>query len=162
MKACVLPCALLLALCACGDGGETSEKTAAQAEKLTGAQPEEIAKGPPAPPPTPPEKRRRIEAIPPEYHGPWASDEKACANANAETRMRIWPERIEYHESAALVMDAMADGANAITLKLAFTGEGETWTETQHLALSSNDEKLAISSGEASIARIRCGGEPPP
>jgi len=110
----------------------------------------------PVPPPSP-----QPGAIPSAYHGEWNIDPSACGTGLHDSRLVIGPRRLQFYESSGDVRTVRVSGERRITVTSDFSGEGETWTGTDHFLLSPDGDSLTTSGGrgEATVRR-RCPAEP--
>jgi hypothetical protein len=95
-------------------------------------------------------------AVPARFLGEWAIDAAACARPGDESRLRIDPDRIAFHESSGAIVSA-AGAAPDLTLVAELTGEGETRAATYRFRLSGDGNTLTDTSGGGmGMVRQRC------
>lgn len=149
--------ALLLAfgLSACGSPESAPELGGVEA----GPGGNEAATEPPAvQPPGSPERPQAGPdgaELPAPFRGRWDASESACAGRGSEMRLTIEPGQMRFHESVARVERVRAFSQGVAEVDLAFSGEGQSWTETRTLRLLS-DGRLSVEAGGGSAVRTRC------
>lgn len=92
-------------------------------------------------------------AVPKEFHGLWASDPDACADAGEPSRLRIAAGALEFHESAGRVTGVSPDGVD-VHIEMDLTGEGTTREATYAFRLT--DAGLVLVDVGSGFARQRC------
>ncbi|WP_431470986.1 hypothetical protein [Sphingosinithalassobacter sp. LHW66-3] len=125
----------------------------------TATDPASAPAGPPTPEPTPSVAAAtdtRHGPIPMGYRGVWSAGEGGCARG-AEQRLRIEPDTLVFYESAATPGRVEQLSDSSIRLDLAFTGEGETWTQTNTLTLLDDGRRLRREQAEMPpVTYTRC------
>ncbi|PCD03759.1 hypothetical protein COC42_05280 [Sphingomonas spermidinifaciens] len=156
----VLASTLLLA--ACGSAGEDSEAN------VSVAVPEPSPSPSPEPVPTPEETPEPeasateaaaatgpTDAIPAEWRGIWAGRD-GCARS-ATMRVRVAADRLVFYESEGVASEIERRAPREIALKLAMSGEGETWERRAVLSLSADGERLTrTEAGMEPVTYTRC------
>ena len=105
------------------------------------------------PPSTPDEPPAPADArVPAAYLGEWQRTGTSCATRD-ETRLRVEPQRVTFHESRGEVLSVEEDG-DRLTLALRMTGEGETREATYRFGLS-NDGRW-LTDLDHDLVRERC------
>lgn len=117
-----------------------------------------IAPGPEVPLPTSaaspsasPAPAARAGTIPERFRGEWNRVPADCGTGGNDSRLRIEPTRLRFHESSGEVASVRGEG-RTITVRARYTGEGETWEADRSFTLS-GDGKTLTSDG---MARTRC------
>ena len=90
--------------------------------------------------------------IPSAFIGEWNADLAACRTALNDSRLRIEKDRIRFHESDASVRNVVSQSERAVRVTASFVGEGQSWTDTISMTLSSSRNELTIEG----LARYRC------
>lgn len=164
MKRFVLASTLILA--ACGSAGEDSESNVSVAVPAASptpeAEPSPMVSETPTPEPTASEPTASeasatgaIDAIPVEWHGTWAGRD-GCARS-ATMRIRVAADRLTFYESEGLASEIDRRSPREIAMKLAMSGEGETWTRRAVLSLSEDGERLTrTEAGMDPVTYTRC------
>lgn len=139
------PLALVLILAGCG-GATGNDATAAANDQASA--PEASPAAPAAPP----------AAIPAAFLGRWDANDAACAGPGSELRLVVAPDSLHFYESRARIEAVRPQGADAVTLDLAFEGEGERWAETRTLRLGLDGRLVVDARGGGTVHRVRCDG----
>lgn len=84
--------------------------------------------------------------VPDRFHGIWDYVKGSCDPAS-DMRTEIAERGITFYESHGAVTALTVDSPDRITVTLAMQGEGEKWTATRTLTLSSNGTILTPSGG---------------
>lgn len=109
--------------------------------------------------PDTPAQARLETTMPARYVGPWAANERDCADPAAESRLQIGPRELRFHESHGAVLRVEQTGAH-LTVALRITGEGEARDARYVLTLSPEGNTLVdVDTG---FARRRCGASRSP
>ena len=152
---CRLAAFLLIASCGPSERAEPHDPVPTHAE---GAAP---AKDPTDKPDAAPSHRsapeqaagpRQGSAIPAAFTGEWNQEPAACGTDLNDSRLRVEPGKLRFYESVAEVKSVTVHGPQAITVKAAFAGEVEVWTERFRMNLSPSGEELSVKG----ITRRRC------
>jgi hypothetical protein len=115
------------------------------------------APGPEAPLPTPVPSpsaspvAAETGTIPARFRGEWNRVAADCGTGRNDSRLRIEPMRLRFHESSGEVVSVRGEG-RTIAVRARHTGEGETWEADRSFTLS-GDGKTLTSDG---MARTRC------
>ncbi len=119
---------LALFLSACGSDGDP-----AGAPWNNGARESsgDTIDGEPAPPKRTPD---RLPAIPDPFRGDWAAGGTDCGPLS-DGRLTVAADELRFYESVARPTYILREDDQAIALELAFSGEGESWTETTTLRI---------------------------
>src|SRR3546814_9422628 len=118
----ILPVAFLVAVACTADEAPppANDPTEAEADG-------ELAPAPPAvdnlaEPPGP--GSSAVPTIPAAFRGEWNAEPSACGGAT-ETRLRIEPDRLRFHESLGTVREVKIESDRAIEVTAAYEGAGE-------------------------------------
>ena len=90
--------------------------------------------------------------IPAAFLGEWNASVGNCGTGLDESRVRVEPQRILFHESEAVAERVTIHDPRSITIEGPFQGEGESWNGRLRLDLSVSGQALTI--GE--LTRRRC------
>lgn len=93
-----------------------------------------------------------LSEIPVRFLGDWDTAESGCA-ASSETRLSISENEIVYYESAGAVRDVKPADAEGVSVRLAMSGEGESWERSETFYLF--DGGTGLVDGNETI-RKRC------
>lgn len=149
-----------LFLAACGSAGEDSEAnvTVAVPEAMPSPEAEPAPAQTPDPQASPTEVAAAtgsIDAIPPEWRGTWAGRD-GCARS-ATMRVRVAGDRLTFYESEGVASEIERRTPREIAMKLAMSGEGETWERRAVLTLSEDGERLTrTEAGTDPVTYTRC------
>lgn len=93
------------------------------------------------------------ESFPVKFQGRWAIDVADCAKARGmeTTVMTIKADVAEFYESSATLKSATLDG-DALTAKLGWMGEGQTWESDTVLTLKDGGRRLTRSDADEAEA----------
>jgi hypothetical protein len=155
-----LAVALTLLLAACGSAGEDSEANVSVAvpEASPTPEPSPEATETPEAAPTPtetPAATGALDAIPVEWRGVWAGRD-GCARS-ATMRLTVAADRLVFYEAEGLASEIERRAPREIALKLAMSGEGETWDRRAVLTLSEDGERLTrTEAGMDAVTYTRC------
>lgn len=142
---------LALALAACTaptDHDDRAHAAAAAAATATATAPPQAPSQAPAP---------GAVSVPTAFQGEWQADPAHCGSALDDSRLRIGPDTMQYHESRGPVRAAVANG-DELALIVELSGEGETWLKTEHFRLSPDRNALSsLDAGGTAFVRHRCG-----
>jgi hypothetical protein len=121
----------LLALTACGDGGESADEPAAPATEAAAPAPEPIAATPP-------------DAIPAAIRGRWGLVAADCepGRADAKGLLTITTDKLEFYESVGTLDDVREVAPDRIHASFDFTGEGMEWEREMALELQETGSAL--------------------
>ncbi|MGB7407719.1 MAG: hypothetical protein WA908_04385 [Pontixanthobacter sp.] len=97
--------------------------------------------------------------MPDRFHGVWDFVDGTC-NAASDLRLEIGPDMLVFYESTGAITGVNPRADGGVDVKLAMSGEGEYWEETNAYRLSDNGRRLiAIGSrapGGGDMVRKRC------
>lgn len=157
-----------LALASCGGGGPVAD----DAENVTalpsvdnvaggrdgvpsadGAPPQNSAAAP-----APSTPAGRAATIPAVLHGRWGMTPGDCdvATGAAKGHLLVTSDGLRFFESRAVPVANAESSPNSFSADFAFTGEGQTWTKYQALALDDDRLVRTESSPMASFIYARC------
>lgn len=95
--------------------------------------------------------------MPARYVGPWAANERDCADPAAESRLQIGPRELRFHESHGAVLRVEETGAQ-LNVALRIAGEGGVRDARHVFTLSADGNTLVdVHTG---FARRRCDASP--
>lgn len=151
---------MLGGLIACGGEPADAPRDVPNPSLPPSTQPAGPDAAPPAATPPGPAPQRQPDAapaasdarVPAAYLGEWQRTGTSCATRD-ETRLRIEPQRVTFHESSGAVRSIEHDG-DRLTLALRMTGEGETRDATYRFGLS-NDGRW-LTDLDHDLVRERC------
>lgn len=152
--------ALTLLLAACGSAGEDSEANLSVAVPEASPTPEPAPQASETPEAAPtlietPAVSGAIDAIPIEWQGVWAGRD-GCARS-ATMRLRVGPDRLIFYEAEGVASEIERRAPRELALKLAMSGEGETWERRAVLSLSEDGERLTrTEAGMDAVTYTRC------
>lgn len=87
--------------------------------------------------------------IPDNFIGHWDATDEAC-KTTSDMKLVITQAEMTFLESAGQITAVTVNGPGDVTVKAAFSGEGEQWQRDLHLVL--NGDTLTIDK----TARVRC------
>jgi hypothetical protein len=90
--------------------------------------------------------------IPASFLGEWNVSLGNCGTGLDESRVRVEPGRVLFHESEARAERVTVHGPRSITIEGPFQGEGETWNGRLRMDLSASGDALTIGD----LTRRRC------
>jgi hypothetical protein len=110
-------------------------------------------------PAQPPETREEIGTIPvaagpipAAFVGEWNVGLQHCGTGLDESRVRVEPQRVLFHESEAVAKRVTVHDPRSITIEGPFQGEGESWEGRLRMDLSASGQALTIGD----LTRRRC------
>ena len=117
----------------------------------TGAPPDKgaaPATGPSAP----------VASIPAALHGRWGLTPMDCTSTTGDAKglLVVGPSEVRFYESRAVPRRDAQTGTDSISGDFSFTGEGETWTKFEALALKGRELVRTESNPMASFTYARC------
>ncbi len=83
--------------------------------------------------------------MPARFHGMWDFVDGTCM-ATSDLRLEIGPDILVFYESTGAVTGVKERADGGVEVKLAMSGEGENWEETNSYRLA-NDGKTLITAG---------------
>lgn len=159
----VLAVASLLALTGCGrdpeGSGEGNNSTVAAT--VPEATDENLMQDPqnhavPIDAPSP----AAVQQIPTAFRGRWGMTANDCdpSRDDAKGLMVVEPTTLRFYESRATLASATAPGGDRLSMRLSFTGEGQSWTADQSFTLLDEGRTLVrTENGPAATLRYeRC------
>lgn len=93
--------------------------------------------------------------IPAAFQGRWAVDRARCGDGQ-QLALTVMPKLLRFYESEAKVKQVEAAGPRAITVTSSFSGEGQSWEDSQRLSLSSDGRTLTIAARNTATRRVKC------
>lgn len=90
--------------------------------------------------------------IPTAFQGHWNLDAAQCGEGADESRLRVGPQRLRFYESVGEVRGLRVKSDREIVVQLAYSGEGDTWLQSNRMTLSPDGKKLTIDG----FVRERC------
>ena len=98
-------------------------------------------------------------AIPSALHGRWGLTPADCTSTRGDNKglLIIGPEQLQFYESRATPVANVKSAVDTFSADFAFTGEGQSWTRFQTLALQGEKLVRTESSPMASFTYARCG-----
>ncbi|MBB5684234.1 hypothetical protein [Sphingobium boeckii] len=96
-----------------------------------------------------------LETIPVAFQGRWAVDRARCGDGQ-ELGLTVTPTLLRFYESEAKVKQIQAAGPRAITVTSDFSGEGQSWEDSQRLSLSADGQMLTIAVKKTATRRVKC------
>lgn len=100
-------------------------------------------------------------AIPPRFRGRWGLVPADCDPRRDDNKglMTVNARQLRFYESRAVPAKIERTARDAVAVTLAFSGEGQTWTERTRLTLRQNGQVLVRAGGEGGPLRYtRCEG----
>ena len=99
-----------------------------------------------------------VAAIPPALHGRWGLTPADCTSTRGDAKglLVVSADRLQFYESRAIPAGNVQTSGDSIGADFAFTGEGQTWTKFQTLALEDDKLVRTESSPMASFTYARC------
>jgi hypothetical protein len=97
-------------------------------------------------------------AIPAALHGRWGMTPADCTSTRGDAKglLEVSADGLRFYESRATPVRNVERSGDSIRADFAFTGEGETWTKFQTLALQDARLVRTESSPMASFTYVRC------
>lgn len=89
--------------------------------------------------------------LPEGFTGRWDASAEAC-KTTSDMKLVITQTGMTFWESTGQITGVTVNGPDDVTVKAAFTGEGEQWQRELHLKLDDNGNKLTVDDA----ARVRC------
>lgn len=88
--------------------------------------------------------------------GRWTGMKDRCGDRSADMELNILPDRLVFHESVGTVEDVTPGDERRLSVRAAFTGEGQSWTRTLTLNPSEDGQTLTIINDGTAATRKRC------
>ncbi|MBV2149530.1 hypothetical protein KRZ98_14755 [Sphingobium sp. AS12] len=99
---------------------------------------------------------RASALIPAALHGRWTGVSDRCGDRAADLELNILPDQMVFHESVGMVEAVTPDADGQLSVKAAFTGEGQSWTRTLVLRPAADGATLTIINDGTAVTRKRC------
>jgi hypothetical protein len=94
--------------------------------------------------------------IPATLQGRWTGVTDTCGDRSADLELNILPDQMVFHESVGMV-EAVTPGSDGqLSVKAAFTGEGQSWSRTLALRPAVDGGTLTIVNDGTAVTRKRC------
>ncbi|RJG52076.1 hypothetical protein D0Z70_21745 [Sphingobium terrigena] len=94
--------------------------------------------------------------IPAALQGRWTGVSDQCGDRMADLELNILPDQMVFHESVGMVEAVTPDADGQLSVKAAFTGEGQSWTRTLVLRPAADGATLTIINDGTAVTRKRC------
>ena len=97
-------------------------------------------------------------AIPAALHGRWGMAPADCTSTRGDAKglLVVSGDELRFYESVATPIRNVQKSADSFSADFAFTGEGQSWTKFQTLALQDDKLVRTESSPMASFTYVRC------
>jgi hypothetical protein len=97
--------------------------------------------------------------IPPRFQGRWGLVPADCTSTRGDNKglMTVGRDRLSFYESRASVSKIEALSPTELKVSLAFTGEGQEWTQDTPLVLEQNGNVLTRFADGQTLRYTRCG-----
>lgn len=97
--------------------------------------------------------------IPPSFHGRWGLVAADCTSTAGDNKglMTVEADRLSFYESRASVSRIEALSPTELKVSLAFSGEGQEWTQDTPLVLEQNGNVLTRFADGQTLRYTRCG-----
>jgi|GEM_PF-1163166 len=89
--------------------------------------------------------------LPDGFTGRWDASIAAC-KATSDMKLVITQTGMTFWESSGQITGVTVNGPDDVTVRAAFSGEGEQWNRDLHLVLGDDGNRLTIDG----VARVRC------
>ena len=89
--------------------------------------------------------------LPEAFTGRWDASLEAC-KATSDMKLVVTQTELTFWESSGQISSITINGPDNVTVKAAFSGEGEQWKRDLHLVLADNGQTLKVDDA----ARVRC------
>ena len=89
--------------------------------------------------------------LPQAFTGRWDASLEAC-KASSDMKLVVTQTELTFWESSGQISSVTINGPDDVTVKAAFSGEGEQWDRDMHLVLTNNGQTLKVDD----TARVRC------
>lgn len=89
--------------------------------------------------------------LPEGFTGRWDASVAAC-KATSDMKLTVTQSEITFWESSGRITSVTVNGPDDVTVKAAFSGEGEQWQRDLHLVLTNKGDTLTIDG----TPRVRC------
>lgn len=94
--------------------------------------------------------------IPAALLGRWTGVTDKCGDRMADLELNILPDQLVFHESVGMVEAVTPGDDGQLSVKAAFTGEGQSWTRTLALRPAADGATLTIINDGSAVTRKRC------
>ena len=97
-------------------------------------------------------------SIPAPLHGRWGLTPMDCTSTRGDAKglLVVGPSEVRFYESRAVPAPDTQTGTDSISGDFSFTGEGQTWTKFEALALQKQELVRTESNPMASFTYARC------
>lgn len=95
-------------------------------------------------------------SIPAALLGRWTGMTDKCGDRMADLELSILPDQLVFHESVGMVEAVTPGDDGQLSVKAAFTGEGQSWTRTLALRPAIDGATLTIINDGTAVTRKRC------
>ena len=97
--------------------------------------------------------------IPASFQGRWGLVPADCTSTNGDNKglMTVEPDRLTFYESRATITKLDVRSPTELRAALAFTGEGQTWTQEMPLVLEDGGTVLTRIADGQTLRYTRCG-----
>ena len=89
--------------------------------------------------------------LPQAFTGRWDASLESC-KASSDMKLVVTQTELTFWESSGQISSVTINGPDDVTVKAAFSGEGEQWDRDMHLVLTNNGQTLKVDD----TARVRC------
>ena len=89
--------------------------------------------------------------LPQAFTGRWDASLEAC-KATSDMKLIVTQTELTFWESSGQISSVTINGPDDVTVKAAFSGEGEQWKRDLHLVLADDGQNLKVDDA----ARVRC------
>ncbi len=89
--------------------------------------------------------------LPLAFTGRWDASLDAC-KATSDMKLVVTQTELTFWESSGQISSVTINGPDHVTVKAAFSGEGEQWERDLHLVLADSGQTLKVDN----TARVRC------
>lgn len=93
--------------------------------------------------------------IPAAFHGRWAASAALCGGDD-ESRLTVSAGGFSFFESVGDAVTVTPVAPRTVDVAGSFSGEGMSWLETHRLALSPDEQSLAVTTRGTAVQRVRC------
>lgn len=147
--------AAILLIAACGSERQPSGKQVERAIAHANAQGNEAAAAREAEPPPSP---TRPPPLPAAFQDRWGLVAADCdpARGDAKGLMTITSDALRFYESRAQLSRIVGTWPEKLEAEFAFTGEGQSWTKTETLALTGSSNILIRTEDGKDLRYTRC------
>lgn len=98
-----------------------------------------------------------LQEVPAAFRGEWNARLADCGTARNDSRLRINPRRMRFHESEGPVTRLEQPQPSDLLVTVRLSGEGQQRLSTRRLRLSADGERLQdVTDGKGGLVRMRC------